>query len=599
MSRDPFEHLRGSNPMPDDTPVYPPMSTADRIAEGAPRRAWPAWAIAGAVALAVLVGGGSWLLWLRGGSGDIVATSTSPTTAAVTTTAALGFPEDDAVVYFYADVENSTRDVAGPFLLAVARPYAVLSHWVEDPVYETLNFLLIGTAPGEEEADPPLVSYIPAGTQLLGVEVADGVATVDLSSEFVGGGDGNADVILDPAIFHRRFAQIVYTLARFPEIDRVRFLVEGAVPTLPNEAWVIGDRTATPGDFGTLLPPIMIESPVYWASGGESPLLIEGTADVFEATVSLELLDQDGAVLWEGTTMATCGTGCRGDFSVEIPYELAEGQLGTLVAWEVSMEDGSRLNERRHPVWLNAAPGTTTTTTIDPVAALLAQRYDLDKALDAYLEEQAAIDAQLAGLPLDQGTELRTRAAELDRQIGEHRDMLSRVFDELRRLGADFDIPCSAEVLGSELEGQDGLPAAVADLRYQIYEAARACNWYEMRGLLDPATFSYSFGEAGDPITFWQWEEFLHYEPMFYIAGMLARPFGVMPDASQPIFAWPSAHAYGSWEAVPEAEKEALRPLYGDLDFGFFEEFGGYLGYRVGITLDGDRAQWIYAITGD
>ena len=63
MSRDPFEHLRESNPMPDDHPVYPPMSTADRIAGGAPRRPWPAWALAGAVALAVLVGGGGWLLW--------------------------------------------------------------------------------------------------------------------------------------------------------------------------------------------------------------------------------------------------------------------------------------------------------------------------------------------------------------------------------------------------------------------------------------------------------------------------------------------------------------------------------------------------------
>ncbi len=67
MSRDPFQHLRESNPMPDDHPIYPPMSTAERIAGGAPRRAWPAWALAGAVALAVLVGGGSWLLWVRGG----------------------------------------------------------------------------------------------------------------------------------------------------------------------------------------------------------------------------------------------------------------------------------------------------------------------------------------------------------------------------------------------------------------------------------------------------------------------------------------------------------------------------------------------------
>ena len=48
-----------------------------------------------------------------------------------------------------------------------------------------------------------------------------------------------------------------------------------------------------------------------------------------------------------------------------------------------------------------------------------------------------------------------------------------------------------------------------------------------------------------------------------------------------------------------EAEKQALRPLYGDLDFGFFEDFGGYLGYRVGITLDGNWAQWVYAISGD
>ena len=327
------------------------------------------------------------------------------------------------------------------------------------------------------------------------------------------------------------------------------------------------------------------------------PLAVSGTANVFEATVSLELLDQDGTILWEGFTTATCGTGCRGDFSVEIPYEVAEAQLGTLVAWETSMEDGSRLYERRHPVWLNATPGVT--TTMDPVAALLAERYDLDKALDAYLEELAVIDAQLVGLPLDQGAELRTRAAELDRQAYEGRERLSRVYDELRALGADFDIPCSADALGSEFVEQPELPDPVEDIRHAVFDYARACNWEALRGLLDEATFSYSFGEDGDPVGYWKRMEFLHYEPMLYIAGMLSRPFGVLQSGELPIYAWPSAHTYGSWAAVPEAEKEALRPLYGDLDFGFFGEFGGYLGYRVGITLDGDRAQWLYAITGD
>ena len=596
MSPDPFEHLRHSNPLPDDQPVYPPMSTADRISGGR-----PAPRLAG---VGHRRGRGRWRSWsagARGSCGCAAAPGTSSPPAPPRPRrpsprpSALGFPENDAVVYFFVE-DDGTQVVPGPYLIPVARPYAVLSHFVEDPVYETLNFLLIGTAPGEEEADPALLSYIPEGTRLLGVEVAGGIATVDLSDEFFRETqDGDAATFI---VDHRALAQIVFTLTRFPEIDGVRFLIEGQ-PSLGR--WTEGQSVPdsfTRADYEDLLAPVMIESPIYWASGGENPLVVTGTADVFEATVSLELLDEQGTILWEGFTTATCGTGCRGDFSVEIPYEVAEGQLGTLVAWETSMEDGSRLYERRHPVWLNATPGAT--TTLDPAAALLAERYDLDKALDAYLAELKDIDAQLAGLPLDQGTELRTRGAELDQQVSELRDGLTRIYDELQRLGADFDTPCSAEVLGSELEGQPELPQAVADLRYQVYEAARACDWDQLRDLVAGAgDFSYSFGEDGDPVGFWQRMEFLHYEPMLYIAGMLARPFGVVESDGLPIYAWPSAHTYASWAAVPEAEKEALLPLYGDLDFGFFEEFGGYLGYRMGITLDGDWAQWVYAITGD
>ncbi|MFH1329896.1 MAG: hypothetical protein ABIJ48_04495, partial [Actinomycetota bacterium] len=207
---------------------------------------------------------------------------------------------------------------------------------------------------------------------------------------------------------------------------------------------------------------------------------------------------------------------------------------------------------------------------------------------------------RLTGLPLDQGADLRTRAAEVDQQVNELRDALSRVFDELGSLGADSEIPCSAETLGSELIGQPELPAAVADLRDAVYEAARACDWEALGGLVAGAgAFSYSYGEDGDPVGFWQRLEFLHHQPMRYIADMLQRPFGVIESDGLPIYAWPSAHTYGSWAEVPEAEKEALRPLYDDGDFGFFEDFGGYLGYRVGITLDGDRAQWVYAISGD
>jgi hypothetical protein len=589
MTPDPFDHLREINPMPEDQPVYAPMGTADRIAGGPPRRPRPVWALAGGLALVTLVAGGAWLLWIRGGTGEVAASSAPPTTVAGSTTAPTGEPmTGDAVIYLVVG-DDGTETAPGPYLIPVARPLAVLSHFVTDPVYETLNFLLIGSYPGEEEAGPALFSAIPAGTQLLGLEVADGIATVDLSSEFA---------VDDAVTLRRGLAQIVFTLTRFAEIQAVHFLVEGE-PLLSPVRTGIPDPT-TRADFEDLLPAILIESPVYFAGGGENPLAVAGTANVFEAVVSLELLDQNGGVLWEGTTMATCGTGCRGDFSVDIPYEVGEAQFGTLVAWEPSARDGSRVNVRQHPVWLSAA-GEPTTTTLDPIAQQLTLRYDLDKAIDATLEEIEAIDARLAGLPSDQGTGLRTRTAELDRYLADLREQLGGVLDELAARDVHFPIPCSAEGLGSELAGQPALPAEVAALRASLYEAARACDWQALQDLLgDRAAFSYSFGESGDPVVYWQRMELLHYQPMRYMAEILQRPFGAFEGPEGPVvYTWPSAYGYGSWDEVPEAEREVLLPLYDDLDFAAFEQSGAYLGFRVGITADEDQVIWIYAIEGD
>jgi hypothetical protein len=316
--------------------------------------------------------------------------------------------------------------------------------------------------------------------------------------------------------------------------------------------------------------------------------------------VGLTLLDQAGAVLWEGLVLTDSGPDWLRDFSIEIPYRVGEAQLGTLVAWGTSMEDGRRTNVRQHPVWLSAS-GEPTTTTLDPVAGQTALRYDLDKAVEATLAEIETIDAQLVGLAPDDGAALRTRAAELDQYLFDLREGLSRVYDELQRLGADFDIPCSGEVLGSELEAQPGLPVGVADLRYAVYEAARACDWDSLRSLIeDGGAFSYSFGESGDPVAYWQRLEFLHHRPMVYIAGMLQRPFGTFEGPDGPIiYAWPLAYTYESWAEVPQEERAALRPLYDILDLARFDEFGGYLGYRVGITVDEGQAIWLYAVTGD
>jgi hypothetical protein len=89
----------------------------------------------------------------------------------------------------------------------------------------------------------------------------------------------------------------------------------------------------------------------------QSPFTVTGTADVFEATLSYELLDGEGGVLDEGFTTATCGSGCRGDFSFRVRYTLAEEQAGTLRLFELSAEDGSEINAVEISLTLTASSG--------------------------------------------------------------------------------------------------------------------------------------------------------------------------------------------------------------------------------------------------
>jgi len=356
MTRDPFDRLRDANPVPEDTLPPPAMSVADRIVHQRALRSpggWPAWAISASVALLVLFIGGGWLLWVRGDNRSPVASSPPQTSAPadVTTTAApppVVEPPQEIPVYLLLDAD-STHYLPGPYLVPVSRSTAVLSRPVGDPVLTAVEFLLAGPTPGEAEAIPAASTAIPPGTRVLGLEVSGRVATVDLSAEFTSGG-GTLSM-------RGRLAQVVFTLTRFDHIDGVRFLVEGVPTTVfGGEGVMVGDP-ATRDEFDDLLPLVMIETPTYWGAASDSPLLVEGTANVFEATVSLVLVDGNGLIIWEGFTTATCGSGCRGDFSIEIPYRVDRDQWGAVIGWQESMEDGSQMNVREHPVWLVADTG--------------------------------------------------------------------------------------------------------------------------------------------------------------------------------------------------------------------------------------------------
>ena len=209
-----------------------------------------------------------------------------------------------------------------------------------------MTALLAGPNAREGAATPKISTTIPSGTQLLGLSIANGVATVDLSREFESGG-GSASVL-------GRLAQVVYTLTQFPSVKSVLFEVEGReVHAFGGEGAVL-DGPVGRSDYASVLPNIFVDRPAWGAALG-NPGRVSGNANVFEATFRITLLDGSGRQLVDQQAMATCGTGCRGTFDVTIRYDVPKPQYGTLRVWDGSAKDGTPQDVREYPVWLTPA----------------------------------------------------------------------------------------------------------------------------------------------------------------------------------------------------------------------------------------------------
>lgn len=184
--------------------------------------------------------------------------------------------------------------------------------------------------PSTAEADAGVETSIPAGTALNRLTVEGGIAIVDLSEEFASSGT------------RVRVAQVVYALAQFPTIKGVVIAIDGESAA---------GEPQFRRDFRDLLPPILVTSPAI-GTRLTSPVTVAGTANVFEATVSLRILDANGNEIARDFTTATCGTGCRGDYSTKLKFEVDSQQRGTLEVFEESAEDGSAIHVVPIPVTL-------------------------------------------------------------------------------------------------------------------------------------------------------------------------------------------------------------------------------------------------------
>jgi hypothetical protein len=176
--------------------------------------------------------------------------------------------------------------------------------------------------PDSFEAENGIGTAVPPGTQLLGLTIDDGIATADLTSEFESGG-GSLAMFL-------RLAQVVCTLDQFPTVDGVLFKLDGEPVDVFSGEGIVLDHPVGCNDYEEVLPVILVTSP----TPGErvsSPLTVEGSANVFEANVTVIVLDENGDEIARTFTTATCGSGCRGDFSVDVEYDVDHEQAGTIL----------------------------------------------------------------------------------------------------------------------------------------------------------------------------------------------------------------------------------------------------------------------------
>lgn len=231
--------IRQTTPPSDAAPPGTPPAAGDGDRSGGPPRR--RWVVAGAVAAIALVAATIGAL-VVGDDNDEVAVE-EPTTAAPTTTgteepaapSGAGTTEARAgetmalTIYFLDEETLVPVEVTVTATEAVAR--AAMTELLKGP-----------EAAGAGEYG----SVIPAGTRLLDIAVEDGVATVDLSSEF---GSGGGSVSMGA-----RVAQVVYTLTEFDTVEAVSFWMDGEpVEALGGEGLIV-DEPQTRADWAQFAP---------------------------------------------------------------------------------------------------------------------------------------------------------------------------------------------------------------------------------------------------------------------------------------------------------------------------------------------------------
>ncbi|MPY78216.1 MAG: hypothetical protein GEV04_06915 [Actinophytocola sp.] len=272
-------------------------------------------------------------------SGD-KAPRTSPTSSPRTPdSGGTGGNDTTSIRLYFVAPGGGTPGRADPFLVSVHREIPSTAGIAR----ASLEQLVAGPSAADRTLINGVATSVPADTLVLGVNIRDGLATVDLSREFESGGGSFS--------MFARLAQVVYTVTQFPTVDEVEFRLDGKPVTVFSGEGIVLDEPASRADFLDLLPTVFVDSP---AAGAEvtGSLRARGMAAVFEATFQYRLAAEDGTVLAKGFAMTDDGAGW-GSFDVTIGFDVSRTQQGTLTVWEYSAEDGSVQGKRVTPLVLS------------------------------------------------------------------------------------------------------------------------------------------------------------------------------------------------------------------------------------------------------
>lgn len=262
-----------------------------------------------------------------------VSTTSTTTAPASTTTTEAMVDGWSGVVFLYTEPENS---------------------FVGNPALVPLQMDVEGAFPDGVEFSRALSELAAAGVELpegfgnaippeviVVSQTTDGeLLNADMSEAFV---DGAGGALADFTMLN----QLIYTLTYQDPTQQVVFTVKGDPVTAFGSEGLDLSSPVGRDSFLDEIHFIDLTEPVVDTGEG---YLVEGIANVFEATLNVEVIDAAGDIVDEHVVTATCGSGCWGEFSVTIEPDLLVSGQSSVRVLTYSAEDGSATDVVTIPV---------------------------------------------------------------------------------------------------------------------------------------------------------------------------------------------------------------------------------------------------------